>query len=246
MLLISQKKWSFANMLMVLIFFKKIINLAKKINKIQDTTQILCENEFINLITKRKQDPSWKEIEYLQLFLKTKKYPYEVIKIKFKWSLVIKTDPLYKRAHTDIGIANGDIPSSSIDYISVEDEENFSERLKNVNMNDFCKYLFYKIHIFIEKFYSILITKVYNEFIKDENGCIYYINAYKLRYEEVNNKFFISDELYKKLLNDPAIKQKELLRKQYDELQKNELYALFSKIFYQDHKKIIKNYQLKC
>ena len=109
------------------------------------------------------------------------------------------------------------------------------ERLKNMNMMDFCKYLFYKIHIFIEKFYSVLITKVYNEFLKDETGCIYYINAYKLRFEEVNNKFFISDELYRKLLNDPAIKEKELLRKQYDVLQKNELHALFSKIFYQDY-----------
>lgn len=56
-----------------------------------------------------------------------------------------------------------------------------------------------------------------------------------MRYEEVNNKFFISDELYKKILNDPAVKQKEALKKQYDELQKNELYGLFAKIFFQDY-----------
>ena len=196
---------------------------------------MLSENEFIALITKRKQDAAWKEIQYLQLFVKSKKYPYELIKIKFKWNNLLKFDALYKRAQTDISIANGDIPSSSADFITLEEEENFQEKLKNNNIIDFCKYLFYKIHIFIEKFYSILIIKVYNEFLKDEGNGVNYINAYNLKYEEVNNKFFISDELYKKIMNDPAIKQKEMLRRQYDELQKNELYALFAKLFYQDY-----------
>lgn len=187
------------------------------------------------MITKRKQDPSWKEIQFLQLFIKTKKFPYEILKIKFKWSHEIKNEDLYKRAQIDISIANGDIPFSSADYIALEEEDIFQEKLKNTNLTDYCKYMFYKIHIFIEKFYSVLITKVSNEFIKDENNHVYYINAFNLRYENVHNKFFISEELYRKVMNDPVIKQKEKLKKQYEELQKNELYALFAKIFFQDY-----------
>ena len=71
------------------------------------------------------------------------------MKIKFKWSLSLKNDELYKRAYIDIAISNGDIPSSSNDYISMEEEEVFQEKLKNNNLIDYCKYMFYKIHIFI-------------------------------------------------------------------------------------------------
>lgn len=155
--------------------------------------------------------------------------------MRFIWSPNLKNDELYKRAQIDIAIANGDIPSSSNDFITNEEEENFQDKLKNNNLNDYCRYMFYKIHIFMERFYSVLITNVHNEFIKDEYNYIYYINAFNLRFEEVHNKFYISEELYKQIMNDPLVKQKEQLRKQYDELQKGELHALFAKVFYQDY-----------
>lgn len=153
----------------------------------------------------------------------------------------MKEDPLYKRAQNDIAISNGDVAYSSSDFVSVDDEETFQEKLKNSNLIDFCKYMFYKIHIFIEKFYSVLITKVYNEFLKDENNCVYYINAFNLRYEELDKGFFLSEEFFKKMLNDPVIKEKERLKKQYEELQKNELQGLFAKVFYQDYEQLRNN-----
>ena len=177
----------------------------------------------------------------MQLFIKTKKFPYEVTKIKFKWDPSLKQDPLYMRAQNDIAIMNGDIAYYSTDFVSMEDEDIYQEKLKNTNFNDFCRYMFYKIHIFIEKFYSILIIKVYNEFIKDETNCVYYINAFNLKFEALDKGFLLGEEFYKNMLNDPVIKETERLRKQYAELQKNELHGLFAKVFYQDYEQLKTN-----
>ncbi len=37
-----------------------------------DSTQILSDNEFLPLINKRRQDALWREIQYIQIFIKTK------------------------------------------------------------------------------------------------------------------------------------------------------------------------------
>ena len=75
---------------------------------------------------------------------------------------------------TDISIINGDIPPSSFDYISIENEELFQENLKSTNLPDFCKYMFYKIHIFISRFHMKRIIKSFNEFVSDDQNNIYF------------------------------------------------------------------------
>lgn len=51
---------------------KFFIYIFVNVIKFIDSTQILNENEFILLITKRKQDLIWKEIQYFQLFIKSR------------------------------------------------------------------------------------------------------------------------------------------------------------------------------
>lgn len=136
---------------------------------------------------------------------------------------------------TDISIINGDIPPSSFDYISIENEEQFQENLKLTNLPDFCKYMFYKIHIFISRFHMKRIIKSFNEFVSDDQNNIYFINSYNVQIEDLNNNFFNYTDLYNKLMRDPAIKEKEKLEKEYIEIQKKELKSLFSKIFFQDY-----------
>jgi len=37
-----------------------------------DSTQILSELDFLNFLAKRKIDPIWKEIQYIQLYVRIK------------------------------------------------------------------------------------------------------------------------------------------------------------------------------
>lgn len=106
-----------------------------------------------------------------------KKFPYEIIRVNFKWSESLKNDKLFKRAFDDIDIIFGDIPPSSFDFVTNEDEENFQEELKNSSINNYCLYMLYKLYIFIERFYRKRVIKSINEFVKSDQNEIYYINA---------------------------------------------------------------------
>lgn len=161
----------------------------------------------------------------------------------------MKNDKLFKRAFDDIDIIFADIPPSSFDFVTNEDEETFQEELRNSSINDYCLYMLYKLYIFIERFYKKRVIQSINEFVRNDQNEIYYINAYHsfiyknflilisydVHVQDFCKNFTNYTDLYNELIEDPEIKHKTIMQKKYDELQKTELSDLFSKLFYQDY-----------
>eukprot|EP01016_Furgasonia_blochmanni_P014300 TRINITY_DN1746_c0_g1_i3.p1 TRINITY_DN1746_c0_g1~~TRINITY_DN1746_c0_g1_i3.p1 ORF type:complete len:420 (-),score=80.08 TRINITY_DN1746_c0_g1_i3:176-1435(-) len=171
-----------------------------------DTVQVLSEYELTSLLFKRKIDPVWNKIQYIQAFIKSKRGFVDLTRVYFNQDEVFR-DPLYNRAVNEVNIINGEVPIASSDYVSNDDEEKYEERLRNANPTDFCKYLLYKMVAFVETSASVKIKKITAEFFRDEHGECWLFNMCRLNYmENVPAANITGADFYLKKLNmlDPV------------------------------------------
>lgn len=91
-----------------------------------DNVQVMTEMEFTILMMKRKIDPIWSQILYIQNFHSSKNYDLQ--HYEFKYSFDSKYDE-FDKARTEIMILNGEIARASSDFVPMAREEAYENSL---------------------------------------------------------------------------------------------------------------------
>ncbi|KAM3146973.1 hypothetical protein pb186bvf_000689 [Paramecium bursaria] len=125
---------------------KKTMSIGPKLIKyIDQNTQLISEQEYIQLISKVRADHIWSQILYIQSF-QDRNY------IRFTYHPQTVNQILYNRAEIEIAILNREIVKAMDEYITTEQEILFERSLPNIQ-----EYLSYKI---IHYFRKILMIEI--------------------------------------------------------------------------------------
>ncbi|KRX04375.1 hypothetical protein PPERSA_05636 [Pseudocohnilembus persalinus] len=200
--------------------------------KFINTKTILYEQEFINLMNKRKIDSVWQNVLYIQNYIPVKKNKYDPFKIQF--DLIYDQDEyLFKRSQTIISIMNGGISSGSKNYISHDFEIDFEEKLLMINPFEYAKYLTYKMINYVKCFYQSQILKMQVYWIIDDNQEVYLQDVQNL--EKSDEIFQNNDELDYKTITQKLTQQAESIlnipdkkEEQFRKIERQEIERLFS------------------
>ncbi|EAS01541.2 hypothetical protein TTHERM_00899400 (macronuclear) [Tetrahymena thermophila SB210] len=217
---------------------------ANTIVNYQQFNQVLNELEFLNLMMKRKIDPVWSSILFIQNYMKVKRRNMEYIKVKFRYE-EDQWHPLFNRALNEIQIINGEISQASQDYISQEQEQEFEERLVKQNLETYIKYMCFKMFHYIEVFFSSKITRMRTEWMIDDFGHIYFMNAYKVKHQP-RSKIALSSEMYMKkleLVAEKKLSENATLENHYLSIQKKQIFDIFTDMLFKEHEKTNKSLQ---
>jgi len=82
----------------------------------------------------------------------------------------------------------------------------FEEKLMRTNQETYVKYMSFKIVHFVETFYNSKITRMRTEWLQDDFGNVYFINASKVKHQP-KGKAALSSDMYMKKLEMTAEKK---------------------------------------
>jgi len=199
---------------------------------------MLTEHDFNVLLVKRKIDPIWKNIQYIQNSMRTKKVMHTLQRVYFVYDRE-KENPLFERALREVRFLNGEIFKASEDYIPPIEEMRFEEELKTTNEKEYCLYLLYKIYHYLFKIHNIKVIKMGGDFVRDESGIVWLINLSRVHYEALD----VDEEDDLPLKNMEAPDKDDLaqrLESHYKEVERTEAIRLLNNILCQHYENIKK------
>ncbi|KAM3135069.1 hypothetical protein pb186bvf_012893 [Paramecium bursaria] len=106
-------------------------------------TQIMTEIEFLNLSLKRREDPYWQNLEYIQNFIRPQKREFCFYEFNYDHR---EKSKLSTRAQQYMQSYTKEIPEQSLDFINPQQERQYEQSIKD----HLPKYLFYKMAAYLE------------------------------------------------------------------------------------------------
>ncbi|KAL4435112.1 hypothetical protein ABPG74_003605 [Tetrahymena malaccensis] len=204
----------------------------------QDHTTVINESDFLTLMMKRKIDPIWSNVHYIQNIIKVKKNKFQYQHYFFIYEDV-KDDELFYRAFKDIQILNGEISSVSSEFVPIDVEEEFETRLMYDQIVEYQKYITCKIFHFLQTFHSVTLETLETEWLQDDTGALYLVNCKNISYTS-QGRTYITTEMYYKRIEEKAekkLKLKEGLEEKYKDYRKDAIQKLSDDM--------MKNYEAK-
>ncbi|CAK83164.1 unnamed protein product (macronuclear) [Paramecium tetraurelia] len=142
---------------------------------VDQNLQIMTDAELTILLNKRRVEPIWKDILYLQSqHLVDQRVLY-----------IAEQDDsttLYKRAYTEVGILTKDIVIASSQYIADEEEDQYERSLPQEQL---CQYYTYKIIHFLEKVRTIKITHGIFKWSVENFRSYYFVDSQNVSYKNI-------------------------------------------------------------
>ncbi|CAK56757.1 unnamed protein product (macronuclear) [Paramecium tetraurelia] len=196
-------------------------SLAVIIKYIDNNMQVMTDMEFTILMMKRKIDPIWSQILYIQNFNSNKNY--ELQHYEFKHSFDSKY-PEFDLARIEILILNGEIARASSDFVPMVREEAYENSL---SQDQYCRYMVYKMVHYADVFGGIQITEGKFSFHKKT-----FISMEKMEYTDLDRKALFDSEIllrkkkmidedmfqFQKLIDQNVKKEREYALKVYREI----------------------------
>lgn len=147
--------------------------------------QLYNDSEINFLFSRRKIDPYWKDVQFIQIYIPAKGNVYKTFYTEFKREEVCNNE-MYNRAQREVEIIIGKIPKSSKSYVSREEEILYEETLKSKCKYQFSLYFCCKIFLLLEYTNGLRVDFSKCEFIESENG-IFFIDCPELLFAEIPN-----------------------------------------------------------
>ena len=111
----------------------------------------MSDGDLLQLMMKRKIDPIWQKILYIQNFYNFRNPNLFFHDFKLVYA---EKDENFIKAKKEIMILNGEIARASSEYVTIEQEEIFEDSL---SYEEYCKYCTYKVIHYVETFGAIKI-----------------------------------------------------------------------------------------
>lgn len=146
------------------------------------------DNEFLILMTKRRIDPIWNTVLYIQTMITAKNFTLYHVDFNYE----VESERLqFFRAKTEILVLSGEISRAASDYVSIDSEEQYEDSL---SVEDYCRYVTYKMVHYVDIFGGARINSAKFSFF----GKLF-VTVEKMDLVEITRKLlFDSENLLKK------------------------------------------------